>query len=48
MNNLAPEQLGTLDGPQSSECNKEKGMEESLLLIGYDTQCCLENSQTSP
>ena len=31
-NHLAPEQLGILDGPQTSEWTKEQGLDESLLL----------------
>jgi len=45
-NHLASEQLGTLKGPHTSECTKEKGNKESLLLTTQGTHWCLDSSQT--
>ena len=33
-NHRALEQLGILDGPQTSEWTKENGLDDNLLLIG--------------
>lgn len=46
-NNLVPETLAIVEGPQTSVWIRYKGIELLLLLTGKDTRLCLASSHTS-